>query len=651
MCGIAGLINYTHRPREHSIANLREMANSLAHRGPDADGIWLDDDGRVGLCHRRLSIIDLSSTGAQPMQSASGRYCIVYNGEIYGFLGLRAELAASGSRFKGHSDTEVLLEAIEAYGLERALERCNGMFAFALYDKATRQVIFARDRIGKKPLYIGIAQDAVVFGSELKSLRKHPSFASPEIDRDALTLYVRHSYVPTPYSIYRNVLKLPPGTWVALSLDGQPASADALLQSVTSYWDAFDAVEQGCARRINCADEGLRLLDEMLHRAVSERIVSDVPVGVLLSGGIDSSLVTAIMQECSPSPVKSYSIRFMEKQYNEADIAAEIARHLRTDHTELTADASVAMDMVSSLPEVYDEPFAEFRKSHLCSSPNWPEEPLPSLCPETAGDEFFGGYKRYQQMLIFDRLARRTPNFALQAAKITPVWLLELMLWISRRALPPTIREEATGSRVKRLAELLQIPDQDGRYLNFLSQWSHPSEIVLGGCERPTGMSCKHVPAALGTVDRMMYRDMISYLPDDILVKMDRASMAFSLELRAPLLDYHFIELAWRMPRALCFAEGQGKPALRKLLSSRLPEKFINLPKRGFGVPINAWLRGPLRSWADDMLSPARLHRDGIFAPRPIEARWKEHLSGSRDWGPQLWTILMFNAWHDRWAH
>ena len=330
MCGIAGLISYAGRQDEGAIATLRRMAGSLAHRGPDADGIWLSDDGRVGLCHRRLSIIDLSPGGAQPMRSASGRYTIVYNGEIYGFLALREELEASGVRFRGHSDTEVLIEAIEAYGLEAALQRCNGMFAFALYDSAERKVIFARDRIGKKPLYIGIAGDAIAFGSELKSIRQHPSFKAPQIDRNSVALYLRYNYVPTPYSIYRNVLKLPHGSWVSISADVPPASVDAVLASTRSYWNAFDVVERAHAERIEGEEEALHLLDQTLKAAVSERIVSDVPVGALLSSGVDSSLVSAVMQEVSSKPIKTYTVRFREEKYNEADAAAAIARHLQT---------------------------------------------------------------------------------------------------------------------------------------------------------------------------------------------------------------------------------------------------------------------------------------------------------------------------------
>jgi len=650
VCGIAGLIDYSGRQREVSTATLGLMASALAHRGPDADGIWLAEDGHVGLCHRRLSIIDLSPGGAQPMHSASGRYSIVYNGEIYGFLGLRSELQAHGVQFRGHSDTEVLIEAVELYGLERALQRCNGMFAFALYDSVERKVIFARDRIGKKPLYIGISGDAVAFGSELKSIRKHPSFQSAEIDRNAVALYLRYNYVPTPYSIYQNVFKLPHGSWVSISVDEPPASMAAVLASTKSYWDAFDVVERGYAQRIASEEEALDLLDSSLKTAVSERMVSDVPVGALLSSGIDSCLVSAVMQEVSTSPIKTYTVRFVEKQYNEADGASAVARHLRTDHTEITAEPEIALGLIADLPDVYDEPFADPSQIPTLLVSKLARRTVTVALSGDGGDEFFGGYKRYQRMVTFDRLAKLTPAVALRAVKFAPEWLLDAAAPLGRHALPVALRDEATGSRVKRLAELLQIRDTDDRYLNFVSQWPDAADIVIGGREPPTAMSSKRIPPALEPVDRMMYRDMVAYLPDDILVKLDRASMAVGLEMRAPLLDYRFIELAWRSPRTLCFSEGQGKRALRKLLARRLPDTLMNQSKRGFGIPLNDWLRGPLRGWASDMLAPSRLRRDGIFRVEPIEARWKEHLSSTRDWGAHLWTILMFNSWLDRWA-
>ncbi|AWM28352.1 asparagine synthase (glutamine-hydrolyzing) [Sinorhizobium fredii] len=650
MCGIAGLIDHAQRGREEVAQILTRMTDALAHRGPDASGTWLDPEGRVGLGHRRLSIIDLSPTGAQPMHSSSGRYSIVFNGEIYGFLGLRAALEERGARFRGHSDTEVLLEAIETYGLESALQRCNGMFAFALFDSATRHIIFARDRIGKKPLYIGVSKSGVAFGSELKSIRAHPSFRSVEVDPQAATLFLRYGYVPTPYSIYRGIFKLPHGSWLSLAVDTPPASASTALSGVKRYWDAFEAAQRGYAQRIECPDEALDALDAELKRAVSERLVSDVPVGALLSSGVDSSLVSAVMQEVSTSRVKTYTVRFLEEQYNEADLASGIARQLGTDHTEITAEPDTALRIVSELPDVYDEPFADPSQIPTLLVSKLARRTVTVALSGDGGDEFFGGYKRYRQMLAFDRLARKTPAVALRAARHAPHWALEFAAAAAHHARPSSLQDEVTGKRLRRLAELLEIKDPDARYLDFRSLWSHPADVVFGGAEPPTAMTSKRIPACLGAVDRMMYRDMVDYLPDDILVKMDRASMAVGLEMRAPLLDYRFVELAWRAPRALCFAEAPGKPALRKLLSRRLPEQFINLSKRGFGVPVNAWLRGPLRAWADEMLSPSRLQRDGIFRAEPIVSRWKAHLAGRIDWGPQLWAVLMFNLWHDRWV-
>lgn len=650
MCGIAGLINYADSPGDVLTATLWSMAGAIAHRGPDAEGIWLSDDRHVGFCHRRLSIIDLSPAGAQPMHSASGRYTIVYNGEIYGFRALRAELEARGVRFRGNSDTEVLLEGVEAYGIEATLRLCNGMFAFALYDSIERTVTFARDRVGKKPLYIGLSDHTIAFGSELKCILKHPSFLSPEIDRDSVALYLRYNYIPTPYSIFKEIFKLPHASWVSVPVDRPPRSVRDMLSSANSYWDAFDVAEPGYTQRIRSEEKALDLLDGCLKLAVSERMVSDVPVGALLSSGIDSSLVSAVMQEVSSSPIKTYTVRFNEMKYNEADAARAVADHLKTDHTEITAEPETALGLIDDLPDVYDEPFADPSQIPTLLVSKLARHTVTVALSGDGGDEFFGGYKRYQRMVTFDRLEKMTPAFALRAAKFAPEWLLDIAAPLGRCALPPALRDEATGSRVKRLAELLQIRDTDDRYLNFVSQWPDCDEMVIRGREPPTTMSSKKIPRTLNTVDRMMYRDMVTYLPDDILVKLDRASMAVGLEMRAPLLDYRFIELAWRAPRNLCFSNGQGKVALRKLLARRLPDKLMNQPKRGFGIPLNTWLRGPLRDWADELLSSSRLRRDGIFRVEPIEERWREHCSGRRDWGPHLWTILMFNTWLDRWA-
>lgn len=649
MCGLAGFIDYAPRERAVACATLKRMTDVIAHRGPDGEGAWLDSDARVCLGHRRLSIIDLSETGAQPMVSESGRYTIVYNGEIYGFLELRAELEARGTRFRGQSDTEVLLAAVEAFGFEGALLRLNGMFAFALYDRTSRRLFLARDRLGKKPLYIGVKKDTVVFGSELKSLRAHPDFAAPQIDLNALSLFVRHNYIPAPYSIYRDVFKLLPGSWIALSVDERPLSVEAILEAAKPFWSAFDVAERGAAERIEDEEESLNQLDATLKTAVRHRMVSDVPVGAFLSGGIDSSLVTALMQEVSSGQVNTYTIRFTEKEYNEAEVAAAIARHLKTNHTELTATPQMALDMVDRIPEVYDEPFADPSQIPTLLVSKLAREGVTVALSGDGGDECFGGYNRYAQMMAFDRLARKVPSIALRAAQAMPISLLDAAVKLGRNFIPAAFRAEASGDRIKKLAEILKHRDFDQKYLAFVSQWGSPSDIVLGGQEPTTELTSGRIPIGLRQVERMMYLDMVSYLPDDILVKVDRASMAVSLEMRAPLLDHRVVEAAWRAPRSLCLAGSKGKIALRRLLARRVPEELFDRPKRGFGIPVNSWLRGPLRDWTSDLLSPARLRRDGLFDADAVGARWKDHLSGDRNWGGQLWTILIFNTWYHHW--
>lgn len=650
MCGIAGFINYSPAERELTTQILAEMTGSLAHRGPDDAGTWIDDEARVCFGHRRLSIIDLSPAGAQPMHSVSGRYTIVFNGEIYGFKALRDELEERGALFRGHSDTEVLLEAVEAYGFQEALTRLNGMFAFALYDRAARQVLFARDRIGKKPLYIGLAGETLAFGSELKALRKHPAFSSPVLDRGAATLFARHNYIPSPYTIYRDVIKVPPGCWLAVSIDESPASASALRERFQRYWDVFKVAEAGCANPIIGDAEAMELLEEALKTAVRERMVSDVPVGALLSGGIDSSLVVSMMQEASSSNVRTYTVRFNEGSHNEADAAAAIAAHLGTDHSEILAKPSAVFDLIDDLPETYDEPFADPSQIPTMLVSRLVRRDVTVALSGDGGDETFGGYNRYRQMMTFDSLARKVPGFVNKAVDLAPAWVVGGALTLGGPAIPSSLREEISTDRVKKLAELMQVRDFDERYLTFLSEWPQPEKVISGGYEPETAMTCARSLAGLRDLDRMMIRDTAAYLPDDVLVKVDRASMSVGLEMRAPLLDYRVIELAWQSPRRLCIENGNGKIALRRMLKGRVPDELMDRPKRGFGIPINDWLRGPLEEWASESLSRTRLQRDGIFNPDPIGKCWKEHRSGRRNWGPRLWNILMFNAWVERWG-
>ena len=650
MCGIAGFVNYSPDNRDNSARILGQMAASIAHRGPDDCGIWISEDNRVCLGHRRLSIIDLSAAGAQPMHSSSGRYTIVFSGEFYGFGALRDELVEKGHRFRGHSDTEVMLEAVEAFGFEKALDRFYGMYAFAIYDRVEREVLFARDRLGKKPMYIGIAGNSLVFGSELKCFRQHPAFASPGLDLGAVTLFTRYNYIPSPHCIYEDVVKLPPGSWLAVSVDRQPSSSAELRDGLRRNWDPFEVALESFKNPIVDVEEALELLDGMLQTAVRERMVADVEVCALLSGGIDSSLVVSMMQEASSSNVRTYTVRFNEQSHNEADSAAAVARYLGTDHSEILVEPSSVFDLIGDLPDVYDEPFADRSQVPTLLLSKLVRRDVKVGLSGDGGDETFGGYTRYRQMMTFDDLSKKVPNFVNRAVNMAPAWIVDGALSIGNPVIPNTLREEISAHRVKKLAELMLVNDFDSRYLHFVSEWPHPEKIVKGGYEPDTTMTSERSSSELRGLDRMMIKDTATYLPDDVLVKVDRASMSVGLEVRAPLLDHRVIELAWRCPRELCIENDQGKVALRRLLSSRVPAELIDRPKQGFGVPINEWLRGPLKEWAGDMLAPSRLERDNIFHAEPIEKCWKEHLSGRRNWGSRLWNVLMFNAWHERWG-
>ena len=648
MCGIAGFVHYRPGDRESAAAVLDDMTAALAHRGPDAGGIWLDSKCQVGLGHRRLSIIDRSELGAQPMHSASGRYSIVFNGEIYGFLELRRELVSLGIDFQGNSDTEVLLAAIEKFGVNSTLKKCNGMFAFALFDKENRTITFARDRIGKKPLYVALSNNCIAFASELKSIRRHPSFLDPTLNVGSATLYARYKYVPAPYTIYDGMMKLSPGSLLEVSVDRCPTSLDALQSRVFCYWDFREVAEHAASMRTHDEAEALRSLERILQTAVGERMVADVSVGAFLSGGIDLSLVTAVMQELSPTPVRTFTVRFQEAAFNEADVAAEVARYLGTDHTEITATPQMALDAIDDLANVYDEPFADPSQIPTLVVSRLAREHVSVALSGDGGDELFGGYSRYSQMLQIEKVAKKIPSLAFRAISAAPMAFMDGIVQIGRR-LSPRLGDEVSADRLGKLAELALVPDFNLRYLSFLSEWKNPSDLVIRGYEPSTAMSSQRYPLGADRTDTMMFRDTVAYLPDDILVKVDRASMSVGLEMRAPLLDYRLIEEAWRVPRSLCLTGAQGKVALRRLLLNRLPKNIVDRPKRGFGVPINEWLRGPLRPMAEESLSPMRLQNDGVFHPAVVRQRWEEHLSGRRNWGSQLWTILMFNAWRARW--
>jgi asparagine synthase (glutamine-hydrolysing) len=618
------------------------MASAIRHRGPDDSGFWCDDQAGVALGQRRLAIIDLSPAGHQPMPSASGRFVVVFNGEIYNFRELRAELEAAGMApsWRGHSDTEVLLAAIEAWGDVGALERLNGMFALALWDRQTRTLLLARDRLGEKPLYFGRHGDTFLFGSELKALQAHPAFRA-DLDRNALTSFFRYSYVPTPHSIWHGVQKLRAGHYIKVTDQG------CTLGPMTSYWDFAQIARMGRADLE--ADEPNRVdeLDRLLREAVRSRMVADVPLGAFLSGGIDSSTVVALMQAQSTRPVRTFTIGFEEAEYDEMAHAEGVARHLGTDHTSLVLTPSDALDVVPKLPEMFDEPFADSSQIPTYLVSHMTRQHVTVALSGDGGDELFGGYNRYFLAQRFLKARSLVPS----AMHAPLAYLLRSaaagrMAELAMAAVPERYRFRAVGDRLPKIADVLLSDRPELLYRKLVSHSDQPSDIVLGGTELPS-IHGAGLPFA-DFRDAMMYLDTLTYLPDDILTKVDRASMAVSLETRVPMLDHRVVEFAWRLPASSKFSGGQGKRILRDVLYRYVPQSLMERPKMGFGVPIDTWLTGPLRDWAESLLDPSRLKSEGVLDPRPIRTMWEEHVSGRRRWHYHLWDVLMFQAWWEK---
>lgn len=652
MCGIAGLLS---RPGTESASIVERMVVSIRYRGPDDSGVWSDDAQGVTIGHARLSILDLSPEGHQPMVSASGRYVITYNGEVYNFADLSKELQREGARFRGHSDTEVMLAAFEHWGIEKSISRFVGMFAFGLWDRNTRQLHLVRDRLGIKPLYFGWLGKTFRFASELKSLLA--SVERPEIDRGALALYMRYAYVPAPRSIYRNIFKLPPGCRLAIGLDhaGSPQGFvpepddPAAGWKPIRYWSAKQVVEQGCTALYGGSDEeALEELHRLLREAVRLRMVADVPLGAFLSGGIDSSTVVALMQAQSTRPVRTFSIGFKEDEYNEAQHAKRVARHLGTDHTELYLTAQDALAVIPRLPVMYDEPFGDSSQIPTFLVSQLARQHVTVALSGDGGDELFAGYNRY---FWGSRIWTHVSRIPLPVRKLVSHGISAVSpgLWatlFSRlQALLPALSNP--GHKMHRLSELLAMKNPDSMYLGLVSQWAAPTSIVVDADEPLTPVTD---PAQWATVPdfvhRMMFLDLITYLPDDILTKVDRASMAVSLEARVPLLDHRVVEFAWRLPMSMKIRErGTGKWILRQLLHRYVPPQHLERPKMGFGVPIEQWLRGPLREWAEDLLDESRLRSQGYLQPKLIREKWMEHSTGKRNWPYLLWNVLMFQAW------
>jgi len=638
MCGITGF--WTTKAGSDLAETAREMAWAIRNRGPDDCGEWTDTAAGIALAHRRLSILDLSPHGHQPMLSPSGRYVMVFNGEVYNYEELRKDLPRQA--WKGHSDTEVMLAAFEQWGMEGSLRRFIGMFAFALWDREERNLCLVRDRLGIKPLYYGWLNGAFFFGSELKALRAHPRF-EPKIDRGALALLMRHNYIPHPYSIYEGVKKLPPGTLLKVDSPKQESQPAA-------FWSAREIAEQGSRNPVALDPQAATdQLEELLRDAVRLRMLADVPLGAFLSGGIDSSTVVALMQSMSARPIRTFSIGFEESGYNEAPYAAAVARHLGTDHTELYPSPADAQAVIPQLPYFYDEPFSDSSQVPTYLVSRLARQSVTVALSGDGGDELFAGYPRYALAAKTASSLKLIPRFARNGAR-RALRFFSAETWnqlFQRMApiIPKKLLARRPGEQMDRLASLLEA-DSDQIYLSILSHWDPPSELVLGAVEHPTALTDPHRQASLrDPISRMMYLDLVSYLPDDILTKVDRASMAVSLEARVPILDHRVVEFAWKLPMSLRVRNGQEKWLLRQVLYKFVPPPLIERPKMGFGIPVGVWLRDSLRSWAEELLDPIRLSQEGFFDPVLVRRAWNEHVSGARNWQYHLWDLLMFQAW------
>lgn len=649
MCGICGVLDPT-RPVSETESVVREMSDSIAHRGPDDSGVWSDSTAGVVLGHRRLAILDVSEAGHQPMISDDDRFVIVFNGEIYNHVSLRAQLAEerSAPAWRGHSDTETLLACFVAWGVEPTLRAAHGMFAIALWDRRESTLILARDRIGEKPLYWSLQGGRLFFGSELKCLQKHPAFRGV-VDRGSLALLLRHNCIPAPHSIFESVYKLEPGHLLRLSV----ADINRGGSESAPYWHVDELTSIAETNPFTGTDEDVvDAVERALSASVKAQMQSDVPLGAFLSGGVDSSAIVAMMQTHASAPVKTFTIGSENAAQDEAVYAKDVARHLGTDHTELYVSAEHALSVIPKLPAIYCEPFGDssqiptFLVSELASS-----EVRVALSGD-AGDEVFGGYNRYVDARKVWESANRypAPVRRLAAAALTSLsptqW--DSLVGIASPVLPSRFTLMMPGDKAHKLAGVLQSRDARSYYRRLTSHWDDPGAIVIGAVEPETLVSADSGPAPKqGMAEWMMALDTRTYLPDDILVKVDRAAMANSLETRTPMLDPDLMELAWTLPFDARIRGRTGKWALREALYRHVPKPLIERPKMGFGVPLDAWLRGPLRDWAESLLDQRRLESEGYFHAQPIRDMWNAHLSGRRNWQHHLWTILMFQAWLD----
>lgn len=645
MCGITGY--WDRCGAEVTVAE--HMALRIQQRGPDGAGVWLNKSGDLAMAHRRLAIMDLSPAGHQPMSSPCGRFTLVFNGEIYNHLVIRADLAQEAGHFnwRGHSDTETLLAALCHWGIERTLQRLTGMFAFALWDSQEKRLFFARDRMGEKPLYWGWCNDVLLFGSELKALKAHPAF-NADVDRNALALLLRHNCIPAPHSIYAGIFKLMPGHYLSLPLADIAA---AKLAKPVSYWCFNEVVEQGITNPFDgSASEAVDLLHDQLSRSVAGQMLADVPLGAFLSGGVDSSTVVALMQVQCTQKVRTFTIGSDQSSYNEAAHAKAVAQHLGTDHTELYVSPQDALDVIPRLPSMYCEPFSDSSQIPTFLVSQMARQHVTVALSGDGGDELFGGYNRYLSAQRVWSKMQRLPFFARLAVarmlRAVPPTRWDHVFHLASYLLPKRFHLARPGDQAHKLAGVLAVSDSQAFFRQLTSHWNDPASVVIGAHEPPTLLTN---PEAWPNTDCfehwMMAMDAQTFMADDILVKVDRAAMANSLETRVPMLDHRVVELAWKMPLDFKIHQGQGKWLLRQVLYKHVPKELIERPKMGFGIPLDEWLRGPLRDWAENLLDESRLRQDGYFQPAPIRSMWLDHLSERRNNQYPLWDVLMFQAW------
>ena len=655
MCGITGIFGNL-RTDELAIS-VQKMSATLTHRGPDDTGSWINEESGIAFGHQRLSIVDLSSVGHQPMMSPCGRFSVIFNGEIYNHLQLRDKLNASAYKqsWKGHSDTETLVSAFSQWGIEKTLEQLVGMFAIAVWDIRIKKLYLIRDRFGEKPLYYGWSNNTFLFGSELKALRSYKGFNN-EIDRNVLSLYMQYMYVPSPYSIFKDVYKLDPGCILEIDDSGKVQPPEQITSSVFNakgisikQWYSLSKIAKNSQNNlIEDENEAIELLEKTLLESVQSQLISDVPLGAFLSGGIDSSMIVALMSKVCNHPVKTFTIGFEEGEFNEAVYAKDVAKHLETDHHELYITANDALKVIPSLPSLYDEPFADSSQIPTYLVSKLARKNVTVSLSGDAGDELFGGYNRYLWgKQVWGKL-KWMPLIMRQVLGIG-IHKIPVSIWNkSSCVLPRKYQVSSMGDKAHRMAHRLKnVGSLDDMYNSLVTEGFREEGLVINNrlILKTKLDDCSIALGIKESEQRMMLWDSVTYLPDDILTKVDRAAMGVSLETRIPFLDHRVAELAWRIPLNMKIKDGVGKWPVRQILYKYVPKELIERPKAGFAVPVGQWIRGPLHEWASDLLDESRIKREGYFDPKLVQQLWGQHLSGHYDWTPRLWAILMFQSW------